>query len=124
MADSVFQREFSAWLGRVCRGQQPPPSVKAFNIGLIETTDGYSAYLTGAREYSEDDADWAGDEAFTPHERYFQIPGKWTGWEQVREAAVEATKAFLASPEGMQSYLAAAQAVTVGFDDGDLERVR
>ncbi len=66
-----FEREFNDWLGRICRTEKPSPAVAAYNIGLFETGDGYSAYLVGANNYSEDDSDWACDVSFTPRERYF-----------------------------------------------------
>jgi len=98
--------------------------VVAFNIGLFETAGGYAPYLIGADRYDANDPDWACAESFTPSERYFAISAAtFTHWEQVHQAVVDATRAFLQSPDGARSYLAAAEAVTVGFDDGDLERV-
>jgi hypothetical protein len=120
-----FERNFSAWLARVCREERPPSSVVAYNLGLCETPDGYSAYLIGADRYDAEDSDWACSESFTPSERYFPIPAAEFGsWEQVQKEVVAAVRAFVQSPEGQRSFLAAAEAVTVGFDDGDLERVR
>jgi len=37
---------------------------------------------------------------------------------------VAATKKFLAAAAGKRSFLVSARVVTVGFDDGDLERVK
>jgi hypothetical protein len=58
----------------VISAEAPPSSVVAFNIGLVETFAGYSAYLAGADRYDPDDDDWACDEAFTPRERYVRLP--------------------------------------------------
>lgn len=120
-----FEHEFIQWLRRICAGETPASSVVAFNVGLFETEDGYSAYMIGAEQYDEGESDWACDEVFTPNERYFAFSGDaFAGWEEVVEVAKSAIRAFLASPEGRASYLARAQAVTTGFDDGDLVRVR
>lgn len=125
MAKSIIGPEFAAWLGRVCADETPPDSVVAYNIGLFETPDGYSAYLIGADRYEEGDGDWACNEVFTPKERYCPIPGEgFAGWEDVHAAVVSATREFLASAAGRRSFLASAEVVTVGFDDGDLERVK
>lgn len=124
---SEFERRFTEWLTRVCREDRPRASVIAFNVGLFETAEGYSAYLVGSEQFDPDDGDWACDAAFTPQERYFPVPASelpFRNASDVQEAAVHATKAFLESADGQQSYLASATAVTVGFDCGDLERVR
>jgi hypothetical protein len=126
MKTKNFEADFHAWLGRVCGDEKPPSSLVAFSIGLLETPDGYSAYLVGADHYDEDDSDWACDETFTPEERYFELPpGEFKGkqWKAILEAVTDATKGFLATPLGKTSFLARAEAVTVGFDDGDLVRV-
>lgn len=58
------------WLCRVVASEAPPSSIVAFNIGLFETPDGYSAYLAGCESYDPANDDWATMEAFTPKERY------------------------------------------------------
>ena len=119
-----LESRFLGWLGRVCRDEHPGPSVIAYNIGLFETDTGYSAHLVGADRYDPADGDWACAEMFTPAERYFPIPAEgFEGWEHVHAAIVGATRAFLRTAQGKDSFLARAEAVTVGFDDGDLERV-
>jgi hypothetical protein len=119
-----LESRFLSWLRRVCRDEHPGPLVIAYNIGLFETSTGYSAYLIGADRYSSVDGDWACAETFTPAERYFPIPAEgFEGWGQVHAAIVGVTRAFLRTAEGRDSFLARAKAVTVGFDDGDLERV-
>lgn len=73
MKPDKFQADFHAWLGHVCSTERPPSSVVAFNIGLFEAPDGYSAYLAGADHYDEEDSDWVCNETFTPEERYFAL---------------------------------------------------
>ena len=125
MARARAGEVISAWLSRICSTETPPPSVVAYNVGLFETTEGFSAYLMGAESYDKKNPDWACDEVFTPRERYCPLPAKeFRGWEQVHEAVVAAVRAFLASEAGSSSFLARCEAVTVGFDGGDLERVK
>ncbi len=121
---SDFESLFGAWLARICDEEEPPTSVVAFNVGLFETPEGYSAYLVGSDCYDPEDSDWATRETFTPAERYFSFGREgFASWEQAHDAVIEATRRFLESPEGTESFLATAMALTVGFDDGELELV-
>jgi hypothetical protein len=126
VAGTEFETRFCAWLERISKKEKPPKSVVAYNIGLFESTNGYSAYLVGADEYSEEDSDWACDETFTPKERYFLLPDETKGqaWQVVLDRVARAAKDFLKTPAGKSSLFAKAKAVTVGFDDGDLTRVK
>jgi hypothetical protein len=122
----VFEAEFCAWLSRISASETPNPRVIAFNVGIFESESGFQAYLCGSTHYSEDDSDWACEEAFTPSERYFSIPAEFASgkeWLEIQSAVVSATKSFFASPNSQNSFLAKAEAVTAGFDDGDLVRV-
>ena len=118
-------KEFENWLIRVSHQEKPPDSVIAYNIGLFETSAGYSVYLVGASTFDEQNGDWACEEVFTPSERYFSISlSEPQTWDVVLAQVVEATRKFLKSKAGEYSFLASAKAVTVGFDDGDLVRVK
>jgi hypothetical protein len=80
--------------------------VVAFNVGLFENANGFSAYLMGSDCYDPDDSNWACEESFTPSERYFSvqisdIAGR--AWEHVHQAVAEATRAFLQSLDGKGS---------------------
>jgi hypothetical protein len=120
----MLQTEFCAWLSRICVEEKPSESVIAYNIGLFETPDGFSAYLIGADTFDKNSNDWACDEAFTPKERYFSISREQVdGWKNFETVIIEATKNFLWSPDGEKTFLAKAVAITVGFDDGNLKRV-
>jgi hypothetical protein len=113
------------WLGDVVRKEKPKRSIIAFNVGLFESPDGYTAYLSGSKQYSADDPGWACDEDFTPQQRYCVLSEmKERSWEQVQRSVVRSVRSFLASPAGARSFLAKARAVTVGFDDGDLVPVK
>jgi hypothetical protein len=125
MAKAKTADVIAVWLGRVCSAERPPKSVVAYNVGLFESEQGYTAYLIGADQYDEQDSDWACRESFTPKERYQPLPaGEFKTWEQAQAGVVEAVRAFLASQPGKKSFLGRATVVTVGFDDGELERVK
>jgi hypothetical protein len=124
---SKLESAVHEWLARVVTSESPASGVIAYNVGLFETESGYSAYLLGAAEYDEDDSDWACEEAFTPQEKYSELPSskfKLGSWEKVQEMMVAAVRKALDAPELQKSFLGRSKAVTVGFDDGDLERVK
>jgi hypothetical protein len=114
------------WLRRLSSTETPPSSVVAFNVGLFQTEKGFTAYLAGAPRYDAEDADWVFNETFAPRERCVSLPVRrdQATSQRVQELASDAVRRFLCSPDGEQSFLADAQAVTVGFDDGDLVRVK
>jgi hypothetical protein len=87
----------AAWLCRLSSAETPRPSVVAFNIGLFETEDGFSAYLAGAKRYDPNDGSWASDEAFTPRERYVALPLRRdeVEWQRILELVAEAARGFL-----------------------------
>ena len=122
----VFETDFCAWLSRISASESPDPQVIAFNIGIFESESGFQAYLCGSTHYSEDDSDWACEEAFTPSERYFPIPAEFAsgkGWLEIQSAVVSAANSFFTSSDSRNSFLANAKVVTAGFDDGDLIRI-
>ena len=124
MSDQQIAEGLDSWLGRIAANEMPPGSVIAYNIGLLQTEDGYSAYLIGANEFDPDDADWACNETFTPNERYFPLPCTASlDWKAVHTTVANAVRVFLLSANGKASFFAKAEAVTVGFDDGELERI-
>ncbi len=126
MQPATLDGVVTAWLRRMSSAEAPPASVVAFNVGLFETEDGFSAYLAGAERYDPDDGNWACDEAFTPRERHVALPLRRgdVEWRRVLDLVAGAVRGFLGSTDGAGSFLAKAQAVTVGFDDGDLVRVK
>lgn len=115
----------AAWFRRVVATEAPASTVIAFNLGLFETEGGMTAYLMGAEHFDPDDPNWACDQAFTPRERYLTLLPRRSEatWQEVLGLAREALRAFIQSPEGRSSFLGKAEAVTVGFDDGNLVRV-
>lgn len=114
------------WLRRVSSTESPPASVIAFNIGLFETEGGYSACLTGADHFDPNDDDWACDEIFRPREHYLALPldRDTVTWQQALVLVADAVREFVAAGEHANAFLAKAAAVTVGFDGGDLIRIK
>ena len=89
--------------------------------------EGFCAYLTGADYYDDDDDDWACSESFTPKERFLPLPSsqyELTSWEALQQTMVSAVSNALSTSKRCQEYFASAVVITVGFDDGDLIRIK
>jgi len=121
-----LNEQISNWLAVLLADQPPPSNIVAFNVGLYETPDGYCAYLSGATKFDASSDDWALEDAYSPNEREFVLPSiqlQISNWQDALSQVHRALKLALSRSPLNNSALARAQAVTVGFDDGDLERV-
>jgi len=117
--------QFEAWLEDVCRAEEPGADIVAYNLGLFEGERGYVAYLIGSIEYDEEDPDWACSEDFVPKQKYFRLPDSaGADWQDVQTMVEKFVSRFVSTPEHGSCFLVNAETITVGFDEGDLSRVR
>jgi len=88
----------------------------------------YYLYLIGSKEYDEGDDDWAsGMGDFKPKDTYLPLPEKEfknVQWEKVQEMVITKVKGLIKFDEFKSSFFSNAKAIAVGFDDGDLVRVK
>lgn len=98
-------------------------AVKAFSFNLYETGSNFGIELIGASEFDEDDPDWACEEVFEPEQRRLNIPLAYSGesWQQCLKQMKSAISGYLQTNEFGAVVLKQAQAVAIGFVDGDLE---
>jgi len=122
------QEVFNNWINEIVLTENPDKSIIAYNIGLIETKSGYSAYFMGAKKYDENDSDWACDFGdYTPSKKYLDLSNtdlKGLSWDKVQENIINHFNDFMSSKIYKDSFLQNATAITCGFDDGDLIRVK
>jgi hypothetical protein len=121
MTTVAIQTSFDTWLhGEL--SNPIPETVVAFNFNLAEP---WSIEIIGCDSYSEDDSDWACDESFRSGNLPFLLPASVVGssWESVLEAAKGMVAAYLAMRSAGSDRLRKAEAVGIGFIDGDLHRV-
>jgi hypothetical protein len=124
--NSSLNSDILEWLRQIAETEILPAGIVAFNVGLFETQEGFEAYLAGASRYDAADDSWAEEECFVPQGRYLPLPSSRYGfesWETAQAAVISAVRGALASPALQRSFLSKVSAVTVGFDDGDLQRV-
>jgi hypothetical protein len=117
-------RDFATWLDRQC-SLPIPSSARAYNINLYQADDSIHVELIGASRYDAENADWACDEVFASRPDLLILPKADVGeeWEAALKVLVAWAKSYLADLNNRGGRLREAKAVTVGFVDGDLERV-
>ena len=104
----------------------PPDSVIAFNLGLMESDQGFMMYFVGAFEYSEDNDDWACVEPPTKQYRYLKLPEKVQNesWETILDLCTKALFEMESDGTLSTTLIKNAKAITTGFDDGELMKIR
>ncbi len=123
----TFEQQFIQWMTRMNEKEHPSKDIVAFNFGLFETIEGFTIYLIGAKNFDEANEDWAVEPDFEPGNEYLEInPDETDGlqWNDVLQKAVDIITRYVDSEEFQRSILKDAQAITTGFDDGNLTRIK
>lgn len=118
--------ELNNWLNSILKNEKPDNTIEAFYIGIFESGDGYMLYLTGSEYFDDNDDDWACNQDFIPQNRYCILPNEYSNyqWEKILSLVITEVKDFMQTPEYQNSFLNNSKAIAVGFDDGDLIRVK
>lgn len=83
--------------------------------------------MVGSEAFDEEDDDWATDVNFEPEEKYFQIDCsvvKGKDWVKVLELSEGLVREYLKSESLNKAIFKNAEAITTGFDDGELVRIK
>jgi hypothetical protein len=124
----TFREIFQSWITDIIENERPSESLIAYNFGIFESDKGYIMYLVGSNTYDKNDDGWtAGFGDYTPKDRYLKLPGdefKNLDSEGVQEKIEKTIKEFLKTEAFKNSFLNKAKAITTGFDDGDLVRLK
>ena len=115
------------WLNNIQRIDGiPPKEVIAFNFGLFESTAGFMMYLVGGFEYSEENDDWACIKMPTSEHRYLLLPHyiQSQTWELVLGQCVTNLKELELEGKLNLPLFESVIAITTGFDEGDLIKIR
>ncbi len=112
------------WLKEILTTPEPPEEIIAYWFGLFETKDFYVLYVIGSTEFDENDNDWVYEIGYEPTNKYFHLDApEWKGLKG--KAVLDKVKAHLqASPSLKEGRFAQAEAIAVGFDDGEVVRVK
>ena len=115
------------WLTAIDNKETVPSEITAFNIGIFEQDEGYTIYLTGSEEYDADGDDWACDVDFEPANKYLELSGpgiKAMEWQEFQDMIVKIVSDYLDTSANTSTSVFAGRVVMVGFDDGQLVRVK
>ena len=110
---------FSNWVEKQIR--LAPNDICAFVFNLYEERGAFSVEIVGAKAFSSDNPDWACREDFVPSpRRRWSIPMELSGsnWESCLAALQLDIRELLEM--GKIGRLVSAEAVALGFVDGDL----
>lgn len=121
MISPTLQHTFDIWLDDAL-ADRIPDSVTAFCFNLAEP---WQIEVIGAARYSEDDPDWACDEAFRPKSKNFLLPEFEVGatWDAVLDSAKALVAAYLSRPSAGSDTLIKSSAIAIGFVDGELHKI-
>lgn len=114
------QDKFNIWLDKIVQMEQPDQAIIAYYFGIFQSTDGYQTYLTGSKEFDEEDTDWACNTDFVPNDKYFSLGQPDRNWEEILEQVKALIQNFKQTQSFENGFLAKAKVIATGFDDGDL----
>jgi hypothetical protein len=125
MSNELYLK-FIRWIERINQSEAIPADLSAFNFGLLETEKGFSVYLIGAKTYDATNDDWACAEDFVPKEKYLELSDEFAGenWQTVETKFIKLLERYVNSADFSQTFLAKAEAITCGFDDGELFKIK
>jgi hypothetical protein len=114
-------RAFHTWLSEVVPLVQPP-GVVAFNFNIAQGPTGFEVELIGSPTFDPNNSDWACEEAWVSRPRTFAASYAEFGkeWEPFLEWARRCLQSFVTGEGPKAQTLRSAEAVTVGFVDGEL----
>ena len=116
----MTQEIFNEWLENIIKTERPVPEVIAYYFGIFKSDEGYQTYLIGSKEFDINDSDWACNQDFEPKNKYLTLGQEEIHWESILAQVKSLVINFTQTNTFKNSFLERAQAIAIGFDDGDL----
>ncbi len=108
--------------------EKPTNNIIAFNFGIFQEANfknNYTVYLIGTKQYDSTTDDWACEADYEPQNKNMRLPGtNKMQWEEILKLIKNSISSFIKSEEYNNSILSNAKMITVGFDDGELQRIK
>lgn len=118
-----MKEKIENWIRELDESSDVPSDIVALNFGLYETEEGYCIYLTGSEEYDASDDEWACEVDYEPEGNFIELPSGNMDWEEFLEKTKRIISDYLSiNAEHLPMF--EGRVVTIGFDDGDLSRIR
>ena len=116
-------KDFFVWLDSILKDELNN-DVKAINFNLYEDADNkWSIELVGTFSFNKDDDDWACDVDYEPVDKYLNIEGVDVDPDKFLNEVITILLDII-SLEKVSAWLLHTKYITVGFDDGVLEKIR
>ena len=115
---------FSKWIDKIETGNLPNEKIKGLNFGLFESADSYMMYLIGAERFDENDENWACEVDYEPEYKYLDLNDSKlndSDWEYILDYSISLINDYLREND---SFLTNIENITIGFDDGNLTRLK
>ena len=122
-----MKNEIIEWLYTIENHDGIPPDTQiAFNLGLIESDHGFMMYFVSSSDYSEENDDWACIEPPANHYRYLKLPQKLQteSWKTILDNCKNALCEMEIEDRLNKTLVKNAKAITIGFDDSELIKIR
>lgn len=65
--------EFQSLLSSIFKKDPLPSTIIALNLGILESNEGTSYYISGSSEWSKESSDWACNNDYFPEQRYIDL---------------------------------------------------
>lgn len=95
------------WLQQIVVSECVPTDIVAFNFGIFEVDD-----------------DWACSVDYEPKEKYLEITNTEMDWEEFQKNVEKIVSNYILEKGISETSFFSGKIVTVGFDDGALERIK
>jgi hypothetical protein len=120
-----MKESFYNWLGQLDKSETIPNSIVALNFGIFETTENYTIYLIGSEKYDVEDDDWATEVGYEPKDKYLLLPdSKEYDWQEIQSKVENFLIEFIGSEKYRNSIFSNVENITIGFDDGELKKLK
>ena len=117
-----MKEKIRIWLDQIENDVIVPENVIALNFGLYETGQGYCIYLVGARDYDENDDEWAED-AKNLNRTYFSEIETTCDWKEFQKQIEHILSDEIKRRKRNPFSPFYRKIITTGFDDGLLTRI-
>ena len=118
-----MKKQIRNWILALCHEPYDNNEIVALNFGIYEIESGYCLYLTGAKTYDASNDDWACSIDYEPQINYLTINSKMK-WKQFLSVIYMIISDYLNDPQISKSLIFNNKVVTIGFDDGQLLRIK
>jgi hypothetical protein len=121
---ALATHSFLTWAAQALPAS-PLPGVVAYNFNIAESATAFEVEIVGSSYFDPGNSDWACEEGWTSRPSKYIAPFTTVGkeWQPFLESIGAAIRELSESEQPGAKTMRSAQAVTVGFVDGELVRV-